>query len=376
MKRVFPGARIGILGSGQLGRMLSFAAKRMGYIVEVFSPDRHSPAGQLADREWVAPYEDLATLKQFAKGLDIITLEFENIPVTSLEAALEFAPVQPSPQVLFITQNRAREKGFLSAKGFPVTPFKPIRLASELESALQELGTPAILKTAGFGYDGKGQQRVSSLEEAKTAFAALQQEAVLEALVDFDKEVSVVAARSASGDFVHYGVIENEHRNHILELSLAPADLSEALVGEALALAQGVLEALEFVGVMCVEFFLKGEQLLINELAPRPHNSGHLTIEACVCSQFEQQLRAVCKLPLGLSDYLKPAGMLNVLGDSWTNGQPDWQRLLAKDLHLHLYGKAEARPGRKMGHLTILAESPQAARQKLQEARAVLEAAV
>ena len=374
MKRVLPGSTIGILGSGQLGRMLATEAKYMGYRVHTLSPGTDTPTGQVADVEVNAAYEDLDAVKAFAQEVDVITLEFENIPVKTLEAALEYAPVRPGIKALYTAQNRLREKTFLSEHGFPVAPFRTVRDESDLEDALQEVGTPAVLKTAGFGYDGKGQAKVGGLEEGKRAFAELGQEAVLEAFIEFEREVSVVAARGVDDSFVHYGVVENHHENHILDLSVAPPDLSEKVVAEAVGIARGILEALEVIGVMCTEFFLthKGE-LIVNELAPRPHNSGHLTIEACATSQFGQQLRAVCGLPLGSTEFVRPAAMANLLGEVWARGEPAWAKALAiPNVHLHLYGKAEARPGRKMGHMTALAGNKEEAVKRVRGARAVL----
>ena len=378
MKPVLPGSTVGVLGSGQLGRMFAIAARRMGYRVHTFSPDSDTPAGQVSDHEVRAPYGDLDAVSDFARKVSVVTFEFENVPAGTVEAASRFAPVRPSGHVLHTTQHRLREKSFLSTAGFPVAPFRHVTTEDELRSALAEVGTPAVLKTAGFGYDGKGQMKISSAEEAARAPALLaEQEAVLEAFVDFEREVSVVAARSPAGDFAHYGVIENEHRRHILDVSVAPpADLPPRVARDAVELARAVLEALDVVGVMCVEFFLtRAHELLINELAPRPHNSGHLTFDACVTSQFEQQLRAVCALPLGSTEQLRPAAMANLLGDLWQRGEPDWTAALRHaDVKLHLYGKTEARPGRKMGHLTALAATPADAARAVRAARAALEA--
>ncbi len=369
---ILPGATLGILGSGQLGRMLAFVAKRMGYRVHVLSPGSNTPAGQVADVEKNAAYDDLDAVRVFAREVDVVTLEFENIPVAALEAASEYAPVRPGVRALHVAQNRLREKTFLSDAGFPVAPFRAIRNVDDLGAALQELGVPAVLKTAGFGYDGKGQATVTTPEEAKVAFAALGGgEAVLEAFIPFERELSVVAARGLSGDFAHYGVIENRHEKHILDVSIAPPDVPRKVENEAVEIARGVLGALNVVGIMCVEFFLVGEKLVINELAPRPHNSGHLTLEAHATSQFENQLRAVCGLPLGTTTLLRPAAMANLLGDLWEGGAPDWAAALKlPEIHLHLYGKGEARTGRKMGHLTALAPSPEEAARRVREARA------
>lgn len=375
MKALLPGATVGVFGSGQLGRMLSFAAKRMGYRVHIFSPATHTPAGQVSDLETSASYEDLEAVQTFAKSVDVITVEFENIPFETLQSAQALSPVHPSPQVLYTTQNRLREKTFMHQKGLPVTPFKQIDTEADIAQALQALGTPAVMKTAGFGYDGKGQAIVRSLEEATSAYRTLGGGTViLEAFINYQQEVSVVAARTRSGDYADFSVIENDHEHHILDVSVAPSGLSDVIQEEAREIARAVLEALDVVGVMCVEMFLtEGGDLLINEVAPRPHNSGHLTIEGCVTSQFEQQLRAVCGLPLGSTDFLRPVAMVNLLGELWEGGEPDWQNVLAmQDVHLHLYGKGEARVGRKMGHITARGASAEEAREKALRARDAL----
>lgn len=374
---ILPGSTLGVLGSGQLGRMFAIAARRMGYRVHTFSPDDDTPTGQVADREVCAPYDDLDAVRQFARDVSVVTFEFENVPAATADAAAEFAPVRPGGNVLDITQHRLREKHFLRSHGFPVTPFQPVRSLEELRLALHRLGAPAVLKTAGWGYDGKGQITISSLDHADAAWSGLEtNEAVLEAFVDFEKEVSVVAARGLDGSFAHWGVIENSHHHHILDTSLAPASVSEPIAREALEIARGVLEQLQVVGVLCVEFFLRKDgALCVNELAPRPHNSGHLTFDASVTSQFEQQARAVCGLPLGSTQLLRPAAMANLLGDLWfVEGrpvEPDWNGCLASspDVKLHLYGKMTARPGRKMGHLTAMADTPAEALQRVRTAR-------
>jgi 5-(carboxyamino)imidazole ribonucleotide synthase len=362
MSAILPGAAVGVLGSGQLGRMFAIAARRMGYRVHTFSPDSDTPTGQVSDREYERPYDDLDAVREFARNVAVVTFEFENVPAAAVEAAAALAPVRPSGAVLYTAQHRLREKTFLSARGFPVAPFRHVRTPEDLSAALAEVGLPAVLKTAGFGYDGKGQTRIDSAADAPAAFAALRgQEGVVEAFVNFEREVSVVAARGAGGEFAHYGVVENTHSRHILDLSVAPARVGDAVAREAVGIARAVLEELGVVGVMCVEFFLtEGGRLLVNELAPRPHNSGHFTFDACVTSQFEQQLRAVCGLPLGSTELVRPAAMANLLGDLWQSGEPDWAAALAHpDVKLHLYGKTEPRPGRKMGHLTALAATPE-----------------
>ncbi len=368
-KVILPGSTVGIFGGGQLGRMLAFVAKRLGYRVSVFSPEAASPAGSVADSEHVAAYTDLGAVAAFAREVDVITLEFENVPVTALEAAAIYAPVRPGWRALYTAQHRLREKTFLAKQGLPTPPFRPIRKADELELALRELGTPAVLKTAGFGYDGKGQRIVKSLTEATSAFAELDSECILEAFITFDRELSVVGARGLDGTFVHLAPPENRHVRHILDVSLAPADVSATTATRAAELTCEIMEALDVVGVLCTEFFLTNGMLLVNELAPRPHNSGHLSIEACDISQFELQLRAVCGLPL-FTPTQRPAAMANLLGDLWVGGEPDWRAVLAEPgVFLHLYGKTDPRPGRKMGHLTALAETPVAAAEKVQAVR-------
>lgn len=358
ISRILPGATLGVLGSGQLGRMFAIAARRMGYRVHTLSPDEDTPTGQVADLEIQAPYDDLDAVRKFARGVSVVTFEFENVPAATAQAAAEHAPVRPAGRVLHTTQHRIREKTFLQQAGFPLTPFRTVETAEDLAKAVKDLGAPAILKTADFGYDGKGQARVESADGAEAAWTSIgRAPAVLEQFIPFECEVSVVAARGADGACVDWGVIENQHRRHILDVSLAPARIAPEIAGRAREIAHRVLEALDVIGVLCVEFFVEpGGRLLINELAPRPHNSGHLTVDASATSQFEQQLRAVCGLPLGSTELLRPAAMANLLGDLWAAGEPDWPAALkCPQVKLHLYGKLEARPGRKMGHMTALA---------------------
>jgi 5-(carboxyamino)imidazole ribonucleotide synthase len=374
-RAILPGAKIGVLGSGQLGRMFAMAARRMGYLVHTFSPDTDTPTGQVADIEITASYDDLEAVRAFARGVEVVTFEFENIPATTVDAVAEFVPVRPSGLALHTAQHRIREKTFLARSGFPVTPFRHIHTLEELRAGLDALGLPCVLKTAGFGYDGKGQRLIKSEAETDEAFNALAgREAILEAFVDFAREVSVVCARGADGATAHYGVIENRHERHILDCSSAPARVSPTIAQQAAEIAASILEQLDVVGVLCVEFFLtRDEKLFVNEIAPRPHNSGHLTIDACVTSQFEQQVRAVCGLPLGTTEQLRPAAMANLLGDIWQQGAPDWRAACAvPNVKLHLYGKHEARYGRKMGHLTALADTTDEALRIVRAARAAL----
>ena len=374
---ILPGEVIGILGSGQLGRMFTLAARQMGYRVHTFSPEKDTPTGQVADREVVGAYDDLDAVRDFARQVRVVTFEFENVPAATVEAIAESVPVRPGGAALHIAQNRGREKAFLAAQSIPCAPFRLVASLAALQAALGELGVPAILKTAGFGYDGKGQVRIHALAEAESAWAALGgQDCVLEGFVAFEREVSVVAARGLDGEFVQYGLIENAHTGGILDVSICPSrGILPAVTEEAVAITRAIMEALEVVGVLCVEFFLTADgKLLVNEMAPRPHNSGHLTLDAHVTSQFEQQLRAVCGLPLGSTERLRPAAMANLLGDVWADGPPDWPSALAMpNVHLHLYGKAEARPGRKMGHLTALADTPEEAAVRVRQARAALQ---
>ena len=372
---ILPGSTIGVLGSGQLGRMFAIAARRMGYRVHTFSPDQDTPTGQIADEEIIASYDDLEAVRNFARNVSVVTFEFENVSSAAVEAASEFAPVRPGGNVLHTSQHRLREKTFLANNGFPVAPFKRVNSLDDLLAALNEIGCPAVLKTAGFGYDGKGQSKITAPDQAQAALNALgNQEAILEAFIHFEREVSVVAARGLDGAFVHYGVVANEHRNHILDITVAPAPVSAQVQNDAVEIARGVLEALNVVGVMCVEFFLTREgQLLINETAPRPHNSGHFSFDACVTSQFEQQLRAVCGLPLGSTELLRPAAMANLLGDLWEYGEPNWAAACAfPQVKVHLYGKLAPRKGRKMGHLTALATTIEEAEQDVRAARDAL----
>ena len=371
-KAILPGATIGVLGSGQLGRMFAIAARELGYRIQIYSPDNDTPAGHIADKEWTARYDDLETVREFARGVDVVTFEFENVLSLTTDAVAESVPVRPAGRVLHVTQQRLREKTFLSDNGFPVTPFRRITTLEEMLAAAKELGTPGILKTASFGYDGKGQIKVWNFADSAPAFQSLQgTEGIYEAFVDFEKEVSVVAARTSSGEFKAFPVFENAHADHILDVTFAPAAIPEALAREVEALARGILEKLDVVGLLTVEMFVTRDgQLLVNELAPRTHNSGHLTIDACVTSQFEQQVRAVCGLPLGSTELKQPAAMANLLGHLWQNEEPNWAAALEDPfVKLHLYGKAEPRIGRKMGHLTATGATTHAAVERVKKAR-------
>lgn len=383
---ILPGATIGVFGSGQLGRMLAHTATRMGYRVRVFAPESRllkepSPAGGVAQWQTVAEYDDLEAVAEFARSVDVVTLEFENIPSATVKTAETHAFVRPTAHVLHTTQERLREKTFLRESGIPCTPFAPITSEVELATAVEEIGLPAILKTSAWGYDGKGQSRVSSPTELSTAWEGMdRQSAILEGLVDFECEFSMLVARNPSGEVRTCGPLKNDHANHILDVTTLPAndtsDRLSSIASQAEEVARSVAEQLGAIGLICVEFFLTTDgRILVNEIAPRPHNSGHLTIEACLSSQFEQQVRAVCNVPLGSFDLIGPcAAMANLLGDLWfrdgVRHEPDWTSVLAHpQLRLHLYGKAEPRPGRKMGHITALAGSPAEAERLVREAR-------
>ena len=380
---IIPGKTIGILGGGQLGRMFAITARRMGYRVHALDPAPDCPTGQVADVEWSAPYDDVETALKFARAVDVVTFEFENIPYQTLQRVAEVVPVHPAPLVLDTTRHRLREKTFLQTHGFPVAPFRAVQSVDELRAAVAQLGTPCILKTATFGYDGKGQTRIDDAtrvdEQCDQAWRQLGQPmGVLEGLVRFTCELSVIVARARTGEVVTFPVAENAHQHHILDVTVVPARVPAATQRAAVELAVSVAKALDLVGVLAVElFWLKDDSaagtLIVNELAPRPHNSGHFSIDACITSQFEQQLRAVCGLPLGDVELLRPVAMANLLGDVWQAGEPRWQAALAiPDVKLHLYGKTEARPGRKMGHLTAMGATVDDAERKVRAARAAL----
>jgi 5-(carboxyamino)imidazole ribonucleotide synthase len=374
---IYPGATLGVLGSGQLGRMFAIAARRLGYRVHVYSPDSDTPTGQVADLEIDASYEDHKRLAEFARGVQVVTFEFENVPSGAIEVVSRYAPCRPSGAVLHTTQHRLREKSTLAGFGAPVTPFRAANNVAEIKAGLAELGTPAVLKTASWGYDGKGQAMIRSADQAEAAFAKIgSQPAIVEAFIDYQCELSIVGARGVDGQFVHYGPFENSHANHILDVTICPARVSPQVASEAVAITRLVMEKLEVVGILCVEFFLdRSDRLMINETAPRPHNSGHLTIDAHVSCQFEQQVRAICALPLGSAEQLRPAAMANLLGDVWLAGQPNWAAACAlPNVKLHLYGKQIPKAGRKMGHLTALGESADLAHQSVVAARTALSA--
>lgn len=354
---VEPGRTLGVMGGGQLGRMFVQAAQRMGYAVHVYSPESGSPAGQVANLEVCGEYTDQGALEAFAREVDVVTFEFENIPVEALAVVEEHAPVRPNARLLGATQERLREKSALSRLGLPVATHAAIVCVDDLAGAAAAVGFPAILKTSECGYDGKGQVRVQAESELADAWIALgQSRSVLEQLVPFVSEISVVAARGLDGAIAIYEPFLNHHTNHILDVTSVPAPIAPATVAAANEIARGVLEGFDVVGVLCVEMFLLADgSLILNEVAPRTHNSGHITIDAHETSQFEQQVRAICGLPLGSVERRGPAAaMVNLLGDLWGSTEPPWEAVLEdRDLSLHLYGKAHPRPGRKMGHLVV-----------------------
>ena len=351
------------------------AARRLGYRVHTLAPEHDTPTGQIADVEIVASYDDLDRIREFSSGVDVVTFEFENVPAAAAAAAEALAPVRPNGAALAVAQHRVREKGFLAARGLPVTPYAEVRTAFDLAVGLARVGRPSVLKTAALGYDGKGQVAIGPDTDPLAAWDSLgRREAVLEAFVDLEREISVIGARGLDGAMSFFEPFDNTHRHHILDVTVAPADIHPRLAADAVEITRAVLDGLDYVGILCIEFFVTRDgQLLVNELAPRPHNSGHLTFDACRTSQFEQQVRAICGLPLGATDLLQPAAMVNLLGDLWADGEPSWAAALAMpDVKLHLYGKGAARPGRKMGHLTVLGPTREQARARVLLARSVL----
>ena len=377
---VLPGAVLGTLGGGQLGRMFALAARRMGYRVAVFAPEGDTPTGQIADEETCAPYEDLEAVERFARKVSVITFEFENVPAITTEAAARVAPVRPAGTLLETTQDRLREKTALQSLGLPVADFAAILTEDDLSEATRKIPGRGVLKTAAWGYDGKGQRRVDSPDALAEAWTQLgSKRAVLEAWVPFEREISVVGVRGLDGSVELYDPVENAHANHILDLSIFPARISDSTRKSAREMARTILQELEVVGVLCVEMFaLPDGKLLVNELAPRPHNSGHLTIDAHETSQFEQQVRAVCGLPLGSTrPSVKAAAMANLMGDLWQAGEPNWAGALAQPgIRLHLYGKEQPRPGRKMGHLVATGEALDEVEGRVLQARSELSASV
>jgi 5-(carboxyamino)imidazole ribonucleotide synthase len=353
---ILPGATLGLLGGGQLGRMFTTAARTLGYGVTVLDPDPHAPAAEFATGHLKAPFDDPAALNELARTCAAVTTEFENAPAHALDILALNTTVRPRGGSVAVAQDRRQEKGFFSGHGFPVGAWAPVDSSAAFDAALAAVKFPALLKTARLGYDGKGQARIQSRAELETAFASWKGvPCVLEELLALELELSVILARSATGEIAVFPVAENRHSGGILDLSIAPARIAPAMASQAAQIASRLATALDYVGVLAVEMFVVGGRLLLNEIAPRPHNSGHYTIDACRTSQFEQQVRVLCGLPLGDPSQHTPAVMVNLLGDIWPqSGQPDWEAVLRHPgAHLHLYGKRETRPGRKMGHVTV-----------------------
>ena len=357
---ILPGSTLGLLGGGQLGRMFTVAARTLGYRVTVLDPDPHSPAAEFATGHLNAAYTDPDSLALLSRTCAAVTTEFENAPAQALLALAERTVVRPSGNAVAIAQDRSREKGFIAAQGLPVGPYADIGSEADFDAALARVKLPAILKTARFGYDGKGQATIASRADLERVFAEWKRVAcVLEERLALEREISAILARSAQGEVAVFPVAENSHARGILDVTVAPARIPAALAAEATALATRLAAALDYAGVLAVEMFVVGGRLLVNEIAPRPHNSGHYTIDACRTSQFEQQVRVLCGLPLGDPTLHTPAVMVNLLGDAWAAGEPRWEAVLRHaGAHLHLYGKREARPGRKMGHVTVCEPDP------------------
>ncbi|ADE55034.1 5-(carboxyamino)imidazole ribonucleotide synthase [Coraliomargarita akajimensis] len=360
---ITPGQTIGVLGGGQLGRMLMLAGRALGYRFHVFEPKGPCAAGMVADKEINAEYSDEAALKAFAEGVDVITLEFENIPAEVVDMLSAIKPVLPGKQALHICQHRQREKDFLKSTGLPCAPFEYADSAASLKTAIETVGTPCVIKTAAFGYDGKGQIKINAFDDSvdcDTLWTRLGEppRVVIEKWIHHAGEFSVICARKADGSKITFPMAENVHVDHILHASIVPARVTDTTREAGEALARDIADKLEVVGLIAVELFLDEDgSLIVNEMAPRPHNSGHYTMDGCVTSQFEQHIRAVTNLPFGSTRLHCPTVMINLLGDVWKNGEPDWSGLLADPMaKLHLYDKGEPRPARKMGHFTILGD--------------------
>jgi len=347
-----PGSTIGIVGGGQLGRMLARAASRMGYKTHIFTDEKDSPASHVATKTTIGAYQDAAALRAFGQSVDVVTFEFENIPAETLTMLEQIVTVRPKPSVLFTTRHRLREKEFIRAQGIATAPFAPVCNAIELAAAMETIGIPSVLKTTEMGYDGKGQVVLKYPTDAEKAWATLgKTECILEGFIEFSAEASIIVARSTLGEARCYPLVQNIHRNHILHQTIAPAPFIDVHQAEATRIAKTLAEALDVVGLLAVELFVTDAGLLVNELAPRPHNSGHWTMEGAPTSQFEQHIRAICGWALGDTTAHRPCEMINLLGDDWL----EWQEYAKNpEAHVHLYGKTESRPGRKMGHVTIV----------------------
>lgn len=347
-----PGSTIGIVGGGQLGRMLARAASRMGYRTHIYTTEKDSPASHVATITTIGAYQDAAALRAFAQSVDVITFEFENIPAVTLEMLDAVTAVRPKPSVLFTTRHRLREKEFIRAQGIATAPFARVSSEAELNDAIKAIGVPSVLKTCELGYDGKGQVVIKSSGDAAKAWVSLgKTECVLEGFIDFSAEASIIVARSTNGEARCYPLVENIHRDHILYKTIAPASFIDQYQEEAVRIAKRLAEALDVVGLLAVELFVTKDGLLVNELAPRPHNSGHWSMEGAPTAQFEQHIRAICGWALGDTTAHRPCEMINLLGDEWKQ----WEEYAKNpEAHVHLYGKTESRPGRKMGHVTMV----------------------
>jgi 5-(carboxyamino)imidazole ribonucleotide synthase len=356
--QILPGATLGMLGGGQLGRMFTVAAQTMGYKVLVLDPDPGSPAGIIADKHLCAAYDDEQALAEMAEICAAVTTEFENIPAQTLAFLEDKTTVRPSSKALAQTQNRNVEKNFIASLGIATAPYVPIQRREDIAEVEKTIQFPAILKVATFGYDGKGQVPCDNLDDVYKAFESLgEKECVLEQKIQLEREISVVLARSETGSMTNFPVAENAHVNGILHSTTVPANVSAEQSQAAIQMADDIARGLGYIGTMAVEFFVSTDgDIIANEIAPRPHNSGHYTLDACHTSQFEQQVRMLCGLPAGDCDLVSPVVMINTLGDVWGNSEPKWDQLLAEpNVKLHLYGKKEARVGRKMGHFNVLA---------------------
>lgn len=347
-----PGSTIGIVGGGQLGRMLARAASRMGYKTHIYTPEKDSPASHVSTITTIGAYQDAAALRAFAQSVDVITFEFENIPAETLEMLDSITVVRPKPSVLFTTRHRLREKEFIRAQGIATAPFAPVRTQEELIEAIKTIGTSSVLKTCEMGYDGKGQVVIKSPEEAAKAWSSLgKTDCILEGFINFSAEASIIVARSTLGEARCYPLVQNIHRDHILHKTIAPAPFINEHQEQAVKIAKTLAEALDVVGLLAVELFVTDQGLLVNELAPRPHNSGHWSMEGAPTAQFEQHVRAICGWALGDTTAYRPCEMTNLLGDEWKL----WEEYAKNpEAHVHLYGKTESRAGRKMGHVTMV----------------------
>ncbi len=377
MSAILPGATIGILGGGQLGRMTAMAARSLGYRVQVMDPDPSCPARFVVDACFEGSWDDAKAAADLARGCDVVTLEIEQLSLDTLRAAQHYAPVRPGEALLAIIQDRIVQKEWLAARQFPVGPFRSIRSLDNMRAALDAFGRDCFVKSARGGYDGRSQLRITPRggESAELAWRALgQRPCIAEQAIALDREISVLVARTPSGALKSFPSATNHHENQILAWSVIPSSIPPAMEAEAQRIACSLAEKLGLEGILAVEMFVTPEgSLLVNELAPRPHNSYHASERSCVVSQFEQHVRAVCDLPLGSTDILRPAAIANLLGDIWAEGEPHFDRALeVESVRLHLYEKHTARPGRKMGHLSAIGDTPEEAVKRVLDAKSRL----